>query len=153
MTGPAAGQGTQADAVARLNAFLVRAPFHQWLRCEVTAFDAASGETTILLPARPELRRSPEDEAVHGGIVTALVDLAAHAALNAVTGVGMPTIDLRTDFLRPAVAPLTALARPRRIGRSIGFVDVEVADRSGRLVALGRVVYRMAAYEVSGPSA
>jgi uncharacterized protein (TIGR00369 family) len=138
------------DRLDTLNAFMARAPFHQWLGCRVTAFDEATGETTILLPARDELRRAPDDAGAHGGIVTALVDLAAHAALNAVTGTGLPTIDLRTDFLRPAVPPLTALAKPRRVGRSIGVVDVEVTGADGRLAALGRVVYSLAAYKVSG---
>jgi uncharacterized protein (TIGR00369 family) len=132
------------DAVEKLNAFMSRAPLHQWLGCHVTAHDAASGAVRIALPARPELRHSPDRETVHGGIVAALVDLSAHAALNAVTGIGMPTIDLRTDFLRPAIAPLEAVATPRRIGRSLGVVDVEVSGADGKLVALGRVVYRTA---------
>ena len=57
----------------------------------------------------------------------------------------MPTIDLRTDYLRPAVAPLEAVATPRRIGRSLGVVDIEVFGADGKLAALGRVVYRTAA--------
>jgi uncharacterized protein (TIGR00369 family) len=132
------------DDVEKLNAFMARAPFHQWLGCHVTAHDATTGAVRITLPARPELRHSPDRETVHGGVITALVDLAAHAALNAVTGIGMPTIDLRTDFLRPAVAPLEALATPRRIGRSLGVVDIEVFSSDGKLAALGRVVYRTA---------
>lgn len=138
------------NKVAALNAFMVRAPFHQWLGCFVTGYDAEHGTTTVLLPGRPELLRAPDDSAVHGGVVSALVDLAAHAALNAVTGVGMPTVDLRADFLRPAVPPLTAVAQPRRVGRNMGFVDVEVMDASGRLVALGRAVFRTSAYTASG---
>ena len=132
------------DSVAKLNDFMARAPFHQWLGCHVTAHDPESGAVRVILPARPELRHSPDAETVHGGIITALVDLAAHAALNAVTGIGMPTIDLRTDFLRPALAPLEAVATPRRIGRTLGVVDIEVLGRDGKLVALGRVVYRTA---------
>lgn len=132
------------DSVAKLNAFMSRAPFHQWLGCHVTAHDEETGAVTVRLPARPELRHSPDRETVHGGVVAALVDLAAHAALNAVTGIGMPTIDLRTDYLRPAVAPLDAVATPRRIGRSLGVVDIEVTGADGKLAALGRVVYRTA---------
>lgn len=132
------------DSVATLNAFMARAPFHRWLGCHVTAHDPASGAVHVVLPARPELRHSPEAETVHGGIVAALVDLAAHAALNAVTGIGMPTIDLRTDYLRPALPPLEAVATPRRIGRTLGVVDIEVSGRDGKLAALGRVVYRTA---------
>lgn len=123
---------------------MARSPFHQWLGCHVTAHDPAGGTVRIALPMRPELRRSPGKDGLHGGVVAAFVDLAAHAALNAVTGIGMPTIDLRVDYLRPALAPLEALATPRRIGRNIGVVDIEVLDRDGKLAALGRVVYRTA---------
>jgi len=133
------------DDVEKLNAFMARAPFHQWLGCHITAHDPTSGALRITLPARPELRHSPTTETVHGGVIAALVDLAAHAALNAVTGIGMPTIDLRTDYLRPAVAPLEAVATPRRIGRSLGVVDIEITGSDGKLAALGRVVYRTAA--------
>lgn len=132
------------DSVARLNAFMSRAPFHQWLGCHITAHDPETGEVRVALPARMELRHSPTAETVHGGVISALVDLAAHAALNAVTGIGMPTIDLRTDYLRPAVAPLLAVAKPRRVGRTLGIVDIEVLDHNGKLAALGRVVYRTA---------
>jgi uncharacterized protein (TIGR00369 family) len=130
--------------VETLNDFMLRAPLHQWLGVRVTAYDAATGEIRITLPARPELRHATDRETVHGGILSALVDLSAHAALNAVTGIGMPTIDLRTDYLRPAVAPLEAVATPRRVGRSLGIVDVEITGGDGKLVALGRVVYRTA---------
>ncbi len=132
------------DVVERLNTVMARAPFHQWLGCHVTAHDPESGAVSIMLPARRELCHSPDRDTVHGGVIAALVDLSAHAALNAVTGIGMPTIDLRTDYLRPAVAPLEALATPRRVGRSLGVVDIEVTGSDGKLVALGRVVYRTA---------
>jgi uncharacterized protein (TIGR00369 family) len=132
------------STVETLNAFMLRAPLHQWLGVRITAHDAATGAVRITLPARPELRHAPDRETVHGGIVAALVDLSAHAALNAVTGIGMPTIDLRTDYLRPALPPLEAVATPRRVGRTLGVVDIEVLDRDGKLAALGRVVYRTA---------
>ncbi len=130
--------------VESLNEFMLRAPLHQWLGVRITAYDDKNGEVRITLPARPELRHSADRDNVHGGMVAALVDLAAHAALNAVTGIGMPTIDLRTDYLRPALPPLEAVATPRRVGRNLGVVDIEVLDRDGKLAALGRVVYRTA---------
>jgi uncharacterized protein (TIGR00369 family) len=125
-----------------LNHTMAQAPLHQWLRCYVQTHDPASGEVKVILPARQELRRSPDEQSVHGGIVATLVDLAAHAAINVVTGTGMPTIDLRVDYLRVAIAPLTAVAKTRRVGRSVGVADVDVFDRDEHLVALGRVVYR-----------
>jgi acyl-coenzyme A thioesterase PaaI-like protein len=36
---------------------------------------------------------------------------------------------------------LLAVARVRRAGRTVGVVDIDVADSSGRLIALGRGCY------------
>jgi uncharacterized protein (TIGR00369 family) len=59
-----------------------------------------------------------------------------------VAGGGVPTINFRTDFLRPASnTDLLATAAVRRAGRTIGVVDVDVHDQDGRLVAMGRGCY------------
>jgi uncharacterized protein (TIGR00369 family) len=130
-----------ADKINEMNRFLQRSPFHNWLNCTVTAFDETCGTLTMAFEERPELRRSPETTMSHGGAIAAFVDIAGHAALHAQTGRGMPTIDLRVDYLRPADFPITARATPRRVGKTIGFVDVEITGASGRASALGRVVF------------
>jgi len=57
-------------------------------------------------------------------------------------GGGVPTINLRTDYLRPALGEfLTAVARVRRSSRTLAVVDIEVVDDQDRLVALGRGTY------------
>ena len=54
----------------------------------------------------------------------------------------MPTIDLRVDYLRPAVdTGLSATGRVVRAGRSIGLCDVVVRDDAGREIATGRCVF------------
>jgi uncharacterized protein (TIGR00369 family) len=68
--------------------------------------------------------------------------LAGDFALIAVFGHGVPTINFRVDYLRPAVGTdLIAEARVRRAGRTIGVVDIDVSDTTGRLIALGRGCY------------
>ena len=48
-------------------------------------------------------------------------------------------MNFRTDYLRPAIKTnLRAEARVRRVGRTVGVVDVDVLDDSGKLVAVGR---------------
>ena len=75
-----------------------------------------------------------------GGILAALIDLAGGAALFHGLQFPTPTIDMRVDHLRPAIAgkALLAEARVKRLGRTVGFVDVDVTDEDGRLVATGR---------------
>lgn len=124
-----------------MNAFMRRSPLHQWLDCRIVSFDSDTTELKVHLPKRPELRRGDGEPIAHGGIVAALVDLAAHAALYAQTGHGIPTIDLRIDYLRMASMPLTARALVRRNGRTIGVADVEIFDRDDKLAAIGRVAF------------
>ena len=70
------------------------------------------------------------------------IDVAGDFALALVVGGPVPTINLRVDYLRPAThTGLTATARVRRAGRTVGVVDVDVHDDSGKLVAVGRGCY------------
>jgi uncharacterized protein (TIGR00369 family) len=78
----------------------------------------------------------------HGGVIASLIDVAGDFALIAVLGHGVPTINFRTDYLRPAMnGDLIARAMVRKSGRTIGVVDIEVEDAQGRLIALGRGCY------------
>jgi uncharacterized protein (TIGR00369 family) len=57
-------------------------------------------------------------------------------------GHGVPTINFRVDYLRPALhADLLACARVRKAGRTIGVVDIDVTDSDSRLIAIGRGCY------------
>jgi uncharacterized protein (TIGR00369 family) len=59
-----------------------------------------------------------------------------------VLGHGVPTINFRVVYLRPATnTDLLALARVRRAGRTVGVVDIDVTDSTNRLIALGRGCY------------
>jgi uncharacterized protein (TIGR00369 family) len=56
-----------------------------------------------------------------------------------VLGHGVPTVNFRTDYLRPAInTSLRAVATVRRAGRTVGVVDVDVLDDQDKLVAVGR---------------
>ena len=117
-------------------------PYHQFLRPVAVSIDPEAGEVVLRLPFRPEFQRSPERPEVHGGITSALIDLAGDYALVARLGYGVPTINLRVDYLSMAVdTDLTATARIVRAGRTIGVVDIEVTDQSGKLIAIGRGTY------------
>ncbi len=98
----------------------------------------------IRLPFREEFLRQDNSDWLHGGILSALIDIAGDYAIVTKSGVGVPTIDLRVDYLRPARrGDLVAIARTVRVGRTIGVADVEVRDTGGVLVAVGRGVYAM----------
>jgi len=78
----------------------------------------------------------------HGGAIASLIDIAGDYALWAMLGYGVPTINIRIDYLRPASdTRLRAQARVRRAGRTVGVVDIDVLDDQDRLVAIGRGTY------------
>lgn len=109
----------------------------------VTVERVEKGRVILGLPPNPAFVGNPFIPAVHGGIVAALIDLAGGAALFAELEFPTPTIDMRVDYLRPAIAGkrLHAEARVKSLGKTVAFVDIDVTDDDGRLVATGRCAY------------
>jgi len=55
---------------------------------------------------------------------------------------GLPTINFRVDYLRPAIKTgLVVTATVRRAGKSVGVVDVDVFNDQKALLAVGRATY------------
>lgn len=133
---------TLEDARAYAETMLARPPLHQWLGVRVGDIDLESDTVTLHLPHRAELSRSPDRADYHGGIIATLIDMAGHACLAVKLRRRMPTIDMRIDYMRPAVeTDLRAVARVERAGRTIGLCDIAVFDDSNRQVASGRCVF------------
>ena len=128
--------------LARLEVLLADSPFHQFLGLRIEAVDTAAQSITLRCGFGPGLERSGGSGQFHGGVIASLIDIAGDFALIAVLGHGVPTIDLRVDYLRPARnGDLLARARVRKAGRTIGVVDIDVEDGAGKLVAVGRGCY------------
>ena len=131
---------TAADIQAMLDA----SPFISFMQMKVVSLDAEAQSITMTMPLRPELERKAGTGQFHGGPIAALIDTVGDYALAIALGGGVPTINFRTDYLRPAFnTDVTATATVRRAGRTVGVVDVDVFDDSGRLLAVGRATYSM----------
>lgn len=129
-------------SAAELQERVARSPFISFLAPQVTQADAEGGQVTMRLAMRPEFERMAGSDQFHGGVIAALIDTVGDYALIARLGVGVPTINFSTDFLRPAKGPaLDAVARIRRAGKTVGIVDIDVFDATGTLVAVGRGCY------------
>jgi uncharacterized protein (TIGR00369 family) len=125
---------------------LAQSPFIDFLRMEVLVADPAAEEVVMRAPMRPEFERGRGTGQWHGGPIASLIDTVGDYALLMLLGHPLPTINFRVDYLRPAVnTALIVTARVRRNGRSVGVVDVEVANEAGALVAVGRACYATAA--------
>ena len=136
-----------SEAPAKLSAEQIQAtfdasPFLGFLRLRVVGLDHEAGMLTVTMPMRPELERRLGGGQFHGGPIAAFIDTVGDYAIGMAVGGGVPTINLRIDYLRPAVGSvLTGTARVRRAGRTVALVDVEVYDEQETLVAVGRGTY------------
>lgn len=77
---------------------------------------------------------------VHGGLVCTLLDSALGCAVHTQlpAGVGYTSIELKVSYLRavtPASGTLTAHAQVTKPGRRVAFVDGDVRDAAGSIVA------------------
>jgi uncharacterized protein (TIGR00369 family) len=119
-------------------------PFNRYLG--IRGGDAREGWAVLLLPVRPEHIGDPRRPALHGGVLSALIDTAGGvAAWSALPqGETVSTVDLRVDFLEPARAEgtLQAEAQLVRKGNRVCHVRISVTQE-GVLVAEGRAVYNI----------
>jgi uncharacterized protein (TIGR00369 family) len=124
----------------QVQALVTRAPFHQWLG--LTVVDVTDDSIEISAKWREEWVVNTERGYTHGGILAALVDLAADWAMVKQTGRGVPTIDLRVDYHRPTIrSDLIARGKVIRGGSQFATAQAEIFDRDGKLVASGRGTY------------
>ncbi|HUD59412.1 MAG TPA: PaaI family thioesterase [Acetobacteraceae bacterium] len=127
---------------AQLQEKLTASPFIRFLGLTVIEADPVRQVVTMTLPMRAEFERIAGSGQWHGGPLAAVIDTVGDYALVMSVGRPLPTINFRVDYLRPAMnTALTATARVRRAGRSVGVVDVDVTDSAGNLVAIGRASY------------
>ncbi len=133
---------TEPLTLERLQRYLDNSPFIAFMRMRAKAVEPEKDTVVLELPMRPEFERGKGTQQYHGGVIATFIDVAGDFALALVVGGPVPTINLRVDYLRPASKTnLTATARVRRAGRTVGVVDIDVHDDQGKLVAVGRGCY------------
>jgi uncharacterized protein (TIGR00369 family) len=126
----------------QIQAGLAKSPFIVFLGLQVVSADPDKQEVVMRLPMRPEFERGAGSKQWHGGPIAGVIDTVGDYALVMFLGRPLPTINFRVDYLRPAIdTNLTAIARVRRSGKSVGVVDIDVLDDKQNLVAIGRASY------------
>ncbi|MDI4235609.1 PaaI family thioesterase [Bradyrhizobium sp. 31Argb] len=117
-------------------------PFNLFLGLTVMDADPVKQEVTMRSAMRPEFERRPGSKQWHGGVIASVIDTVGDFAVGMMVGRGLPTVNFRVDYLRPAVdTALVAVSRVRRAGKSVGVADVDVFDEKGSLLAIGRGTY------------
>ena len=126
--------------IETLQKLITRGPFNQWLNFTVLKADAEGIE--IKSGWREEWVVNPDRKYTHGGILAAIVDVAADYAIAAQIGRPVPTIDIRVDYHKAAMpGDLTAKARVVRSGGQYSTAEAYIYDKDGALVASGRGTY------------
>ena len=126
----------------QLQEMLDDSPFHQLFDLKIAAVNREGESISIHQRYTPSVERGPDTKQYHGGVIASLIDITGDFALIYLLDFGVPTINFRVDYLRPATdTDLHAVAKVRRVGRTVGVVDVDVTDDNGKLVAVGRGCY------------
>ncbi|SDL57734.1 uncharacterized domain 1-containing protein [Maridesulfovibrio ferrireducens] len=121
-------------------------PFDLFLGLKVEHLE--HGYAKLRLPYRPEFIGDPRRPALHGGVISMLIDTCGGTAVWASGDVRdrVSTIDMRVDYLRPAgPEDLIAEARVRLLGNRVGNSQITVYSASDPdlIVAEGRAVYNV----------
>jgi uncharacterized protein (TIGR00369 family) len=134
----------EAIGIEKLQQLIMRGPFNQWLN--FTVVKAGADGVTIKAAWRDEWVVHPERRYTHGGILAAIVDVAADYAIAAKIGRPVPTIDLRVDYHKAAIpGDITAEARVVRMGNQYSTAEAYLYNPEGELIASGRGTYFTAA--------
>src|SRR5262245_12401172 len=119
---------------------ITRGPFNRWLNFTVQKVDAEGIE--VKAGWREEWVVNPDRRYTHGGILSAIIDVAADYAIAARLGRPVPTIDMRVDFHKAAMpGDLIAKARVIRMGSQYSTAEASLYDQDGAMVASGRGTY------------
>jgi uncharacterized protein (TIGR00369 family) len=130
----------EAASIEKLQELISRGPFNKWLN--FTVLKAGADGVELKAAWREEWVVSPERRYTHGGILAAIVDVAADYAIAAQLGRPVPTIDMRVDYHKAAMpGDLTAKAKVVRMGGQFSTAEAYLYDKDGALVASGRGTY------------
>jgi uncharacterized protein (TIGR00369 family) len=124
--------------------------FNKHLGLKVESFDLEAPK--LRFDMRPELVGNPTRQILHGGVISATLDVAGGFAIMLalaadMTGIptsfpNMGTIDLRVDYLRPGRGRyFVATARIVRKGSRIAVTHMELHNDEGELIATGGAAY------------
>jgi len=147
----------QTHDIARLEAkvrqvFEQGVPFNALLGLKVESLDPVAPK--LRFDMRPDLIGNARRQILHGGVISAVLDVAAGFAIHLAVirqraesaqeshfpSIG--TIDLRVDYLRPGRGNyFIATGRVVRLGNRVAVAHMDLMNDEGELIATGGAAY------------
>jgi uncharacterized protein (TIGR00369 family) len=125
---------TNEELRARMNSHVP--PTAELLGLHIEAMDQEKGTVRIRYFARPDFCNPMGN--VQGGFVAAMLDDAAAIAciVKAQARIVVPTLEFKVSFFAPAKQGiLYAEGRTRKYGRTVAFLEADLFDPDGKLLA------------------
>jgi uncharacterized protein (TIGR00369 family) len=130
----------ESITIEKLQHLITRGPFNRWLN--FTVLKAGDEGVEMKAAWREEWVVNPDRRYTHGGILAAIIDVAADYAIAVKIGRPVPTIDLRVDYHKAALpGDITAKGRIVRLGGQYSTAEASLYDPEGTLIASGRGTY------------
>ena len=121
-------------------------PVADLLGWQLDEVDPAAGTITVTFEARPEFANPMGN--IQGGILAAMLDDTMGPALVATLPPGQfaPTLEMKVSYFAPAkVGPLWGHGRVVQAGRTNAFVEADLVDTDGTLIARASATVRIIA--------
>ena len=119
-------------------------PVAQLLGWQLESVDPAAGTIVVRYEARHEFTNPMGN--IQGGLLAAMLDDTMGPALVATLPPGgfAPTLEMKVTYLEPAVVgPLWGHGRVVKRGGTISFVEADLVDGDGRIIARATATVRM----------
>jgi len=120
---------------------LAASPFSAHLGLQVVEW--SPGKAVVSVEITDSLKNRRGD--AHGGVTATLLDAALGIACQSHSNEWKSegTVTLNVQFIEPARGTLLAEARLLRAGRTVAFVEGEVRDQSGTIVAKATATFKI----------
>jgi uncharacterized protein (TIGR00369 family) len=144
-----ATEATNAQIKALFDSFDHNNTMAEMVAWNFVGFDSARAEISLSFEAKA-LFANPMG-AVHGGFVATMLDEVMVSALFAAGGGDKiaVTITSTVDFIRPVMlGPIAARGRVRHMGKRIAFLEGELYDREGALLAKSSGSFKVLLFSV-----
>ncbi|MGC8660813.1 MAG: PaaI family thioesterase [Desulfomonilaceae bacterium] len=125
------------EYVSKVSALTNVCPYFQLLNMRLVHFDMGSSKIEIILD--PGKHFQPFGN-VHGGVYSSIIDAGAFWAVYGQVdeNVGMTSVDLKLNYLSATNGSrLIANGKKIKLGKTLGYGQVEVTDETGKILAHG----------------